>query len=80
VQEVLGSLTGLAVAASYRDGALLCSRGIGDNGDYFRSVFEIGRRYKMMNPDKMRSSYGKLVYMMQVRAVKWRAGIVRAVL
>lgn len=62
---MLCSLTGLAVAASYKDGAPLCSRAIGDNGDYFRSVFEIGRRYKVMNPDKMRSTYGKLVYMLQ---------------
>lgn len=29
---------------------------------YFRNVFEIGRRYKILNPERMRDSYGKLIY------------------
>ena len=45
--------------------ANLASRSPEDNAEFFQEIFEIGRRNKVLNPAKMRSTYGKLMYMLQ---------------
>lgn len=61
---VLG-VAGLVVAQDYKRGQqLVADRDFDVNADFFQDVFEIGRRYKIMNPEKMRSEFGKLMYML----------------
>lgn len=41
------------------------SRDPKENAGLFQTMFEIGRRNKVLNPGSMRSTYGKLMYMLQ---------------
>ncbi|AFZ81325.1 hypothetical protein BEWA_007340 [Theileria equi strain WA] len=63
IKEVSAILSGLAIAYNYEAGQkLIRDREYHTNADFFRNIFEIGRRYKILNPDRMRNSYGKLVH------------------
>lgn len=64
--DLLQQLLGLAVAGNYKQGVqLIAQNDMQENAAFFRKVLEIGRRFKITNPDKMRCSYGKLIYMLQ---------------
>ena len=64
--EICAILCGLVVALDYRTGQeLLADKDFQANAAFFQAVFEVGRRHKVMNPEKMRTEYGKLVYLLQ---------------
>ncbi|PNW82263.1 hypothetical protein CHLRE_06g278154v5 [Chlamydomonas reinhardtii] len=65
IKDLCAILSGLMVAADYKKGQeLIRDRNFADNAEFFQDIFELGRRYKILNPDKMRSEYGKLMYML----------------
>lgn len=60
LKEICAILSGLMVAQDFKAGqALIDDRDCAANAEFYRSLFEIGRRYKIQNPDRMRSTYGK---------------------
>ena len=58
---------GLYVCSDLKKGEKLVGKGLESRQAeaFLSTVFEVGRRHKIMNPAKMRSSYGKLMYMLQ---------------
>lgn len=64
LKEMCSILAGLVVATNMQAGQKLFEdKDFAANAEWYQSVFEIGRRYKIMNPEKMRVSFGKLMYM-----------------
>lgn len=66
LQDVCGFLSALAVASDYKAGQeVLDEKNFAESAEFFQEIFELGRRYKIMNPEKMRGEYGKLMYLLQ---------------
>jgi hypothetical protein len=65
VKDLCAILCGLTVAQNFKKGKeLIEQRDFQELQTFFQATFEVGRRYKVMNPDKMRDTYGKLMYML----------------
>ena len=61
--DILSISCGLLMSNNLNKGeALLAGKTLNDNVPLFAEIFEIGRRYKIMNPNKMRDTYGKLMW------------------
>eukprot|EP01038_Epipyxis_sp_PR26KG_P016737 gene16737-22896_t len=66
IQHIVAFLSGLVAATDYNRGQeVLTNRNFVDYESLIGKMLEIARRYKITNPEKMRSEYGKLVYLMQ---------------
>jgi hypothetical protein len=66
ISDFFKNLMGLLVAGNYQEGVkLLQAKELRGNAEFFAQVCEIGRRFKITNPEKLRSTYGKLIYLMQ---------------
>ncbi|EWM21314.1 Protein of unknown function DUF2009 [Nannochloropsis gaditana] len=65
LERVFATILGLMICADPARGRALVVHPIAEHGDFFREIFEVGRRYKVMNPEKLRGTHGKLMYMLQ---------------
>lgn len=66
MKHITSVLRGMVTACDYAAGqTLLEEDNYSDYGKFFRQMFEIARRHKIMNPEKMRTEYGKLIYLLQ---------------
>jgi hypothetical protein len=66
LQNICGFLSGILAGSNYDYGQeVLADRNFCDYEEIIQTKLEIARRYKIMNPEKMRSEYGKLVYLIQ---------------
>ncbi|ODV88883.1 hypothetical protein CANCADRAFT_32332 [Tortispora caseinolytica NRRL Y-17796] len=64
LREMCSVLAGLVVASDIDLGQeIFQDKEFSDNAQWYQDIFEIGRRYKVMNPDKLRDTFGKLMYM-----------------
>ncbi|PRW60318.1 hypothetical protein C2E21_0727 [Chlorella sorokiniana] len=65
IRDMCAILCGLVVAQDFRRGQqLIVERDFAQLCQFFQDCFEVGRRHKIMNPEKMRDTYGKLIYLL----------------
>ena len=66
LRNICSVLSGLVVADSpEKASSVLSSRNFKEHKNLFQSIFEIARRYKLLNPERMRDSYVKMMYLLQ---------------
>jgi hypothetical protein len=66
IRELCAIMSGLLLSADYKKGQeLFTDRDFQANAEFYQLIFELGRRHKIMNPEKMRTTYGKLIYLLQ---------------
>eukprot|EP00924_Labyrinthula_sp_SR-Ha-C_P016805 maker-scaffold_6-snap-gene-15.19-mRNA-1 protein AED:0.01 eAED:0.01 QI:358/1/1/1/0.5/0.33/3/236/530 len=65
LEDIFQVINGLSLCNTVTSKLNTCQgKAVFENTDFYATCFEIARRYKIMNPDKMRTTYGKLLYIM----------------
>ncbi|KAH3676124.1 hypothetical protein WICMUC_002421 [Wickerhamomyces mucosus] len=63
IKQICSILIGLIYSSIFKKGEILIKdKNFKENSQIFKSIFEIGRRYKILNPNKFKNNFGKLCY------------------
>lgn len=63
IKQICSILIGLVYSSNFKKGEkLIKNKDFKENSEFFKAIFEIGRRYKILNPNKLRTNFGKLCY------------------
>eukprot|EP01098_Paradermamoeba_levis_P001828 TRINITY_DN1209_c0_g1_i1.p1 TRINITY_DN1209_c0_g1~~TRINITY_DN1209_c0_g1_i1.p1 ORF type:complete len:189 (-),score=69.18 TRINITY_DN1209_c0_g1_i1:420-986(-) len=66
MKGVCSILTGIVLSCDLQQGTnLITEKDFHEYEELYQEIFEVGRRHKVMNPEKMRSEYGKMIYILQ---------------
>eukprot|EP00026_Physarum_polycephalum_P003687 Phypoly_transcript_03700.p1 GENE.Phypoly_transcript_03700~~Phypoly_transcript_03700.p1 ORF type:complete len:686 (+),score=119.73 Phypoly_transcript_03700:176-2233(+) len=66
LKEICAILCGIRSSIDLESGKeMVVNRDFSSHAEFYQAIFEIGRRHKIMNPEKMRTEYGKLIYLLQ---------------
>lgn len=66
LKEICALLCGIRASIDLESGKeMVTNRDFSEHAEFYQAIFEIGRRHKIMNPEKMRSEYGKLIYLLE---------------
>jgi len=64
ISQMCAIVSGLVVAHTYERGQKCVEKDFKGNEQIYQRIFELGRRVKILNPSLMRSTYGKLMWML----------------
>ncbi|KAH3684995.1 hypothetical protein WICPIJ_004027 [Wickerhamomyces pijperi] len=63
IKQICSILIGLVYSSNFKKGEkLIKNKDFKENSEFFKAIFEIGRRYKILNPNKLKANFGKLCY------------------
>merc|ERR1712061_308600 len=64
IQNLCFIISGLVLANSYERAQKTFGSKLEHNELVYRKIFELGRRAKVINPNQMRATYGKMMWML----------------
>ena len=81
IHEICAFVSGIVTALDYEEGrGMVQDRQFGRHERFLQNIFDVARRHKILNPEKMRTNYAKLAYLQQDAASQEVASLLEVTL